>query len=435
MTLLSKPLPNNKESEKVIISQLIHQPEDFHKITQFVKAEYFFDLKYKFIYECILKAYEQHKTIDIALLYGEIRKTEPEFSIDLNDEFDWGNVGCGMNTARNALQLQQSYKSRQYIHAGVQIIQNAYTKELSEVSELAQKAIYDISKENDHTEKVISFSDGIGKLHQELVERKKDNIEYKISSGFPSLDSKIKGGFRKGSLITIGGRPAMGKTSLAMNMALEMAKQGKKVCFFSLEMLWQDILIRAASGEALIPGNSIEDLTYLDNKDEMDKIYKVFNLFLKLGIKIDYTVNLSIQDLITKARRRKMEDKTDIIFIDFLQRIVAKKKYEAKYLEIGDYTNKLKSLAMELEIPIVLLSQLSRDVEKRMDKRPMQSDLRESGSIEQDSDLILLVYRDIVYNKDANPYEAEILVSKNKFGPECTLTMNFDGEFTKFSES
>ena len=236
---------------------------------------------------------------------------------------------------------------------------------------------------------------------------------------------------QKGDLLILAARPSMGKTALAINMAVNAWRNGHSVGIFSLEMSSEQLTLRMLSSESGIPHQKIRNATV--SSEEWMELTNTAARLAEANFFIDDTPGLSLMEL--RAKARKLKSKHDIKFfvIDYLQLITTTRRHENRTQEISEISRSLKALAKELGVPILALSQLSRSLESRMDKRPMLSDLRESGAIEQDGDVIFFIYRDVIYNPDTdNPDVAEVIIGKQRNGPVGTFHVRFTGEITRF---
>jgi len=252
-----------------------------------------------------------------------------------------------------------------------------------------------------------------------------------LSMGLGKLD-ELTLGLHPGELFIIAARPGMGKTSFCLNVAQYVATVGQKpVAIFSLEMSGQQLVLRLLCAEARINSAKVRK-GFLD-KDDWPRLTKAAGIISEAPIYIDDSAALSTLDIRARARRLKAEKGLELVMIDYLQLITGRSKYESRHLEISEITRSLKALAKELGVPVVAVSQLSRAVEHRSDRKPQLSDLRESGSIEQDGDLIVLLYRDEVYNKDSpDGGTAEVNIAKQRNGPTGEIKLTFLKEYTKF---
>ncbi|MEX2437906.1 MAG: replicative DNA helicase, partial [Candidatus Babeliales bacterium] len=249
---------------------------------------------------------------------------------------------------------------------------------------------------------------------------------------FFKLD-QITSGLQPGDLVILAARPSMGKTALALNFAMNAAREGIRVGIFSLEMAAEQLTLRLLSTESGIPHQNIRNATI--SSEEWIELTNVAAQLAEMKLFIDDTAGLNIMDLRAKARKLKVEHNLQFLIIDYLQLLHSSQRHENRHQEVSFISRSLKALAKELNIPVLALSQLSRAVDSRMDRRPMLSDLRESGAIEQDADVIMFLYRDIVYNPDTeNPALSEVIIGKQRNGPTGVVNLNFIRELTKFED-
>jgi replicative DNA helicase len=325
---------------------------------------------------------------------------------------------------------------RELINSATDIITNCYNQEDQEISTIldsAEKNIFQIS--NRRTEQnFVQLNIWLKKTFQHLSDIKSNSGGLTgISSGFGVLD-QMTSGFQKGDMVVLAGRPSMGKTVIGLNAAAHAAANGLTVGFFSLEMSAEQLTLRLLTSESTIAHQAIRNATI--SSDEWVELTNAAGRLAESKLFIDDTAGLDIMALRAKARKLKAQHGVDMIVIDYLQLLHSGKKHENRHQEVSEISRALKALAKELEIPILALSQLSRGVDSRMDKRPMLSDLRESGAIEQDADLIMFIYRDIVYNPDTeNPASAELIVGKQRNGPTGIVNLHFLKEIMKFEDA
>ena len=297
----------------------------------------------------------------------------------------------------------------------------------------AEKTIFNIS--NKRTDQnFVQLNIWLKKTFQHLSDIKSNSGGLTgVTSGFSVLD-KMTAGFQPGDLVILAARPSMGKTSLALNIAANAANNGASVGIFSLEMGAEQLTLRLLSTESGIGHQNIRNATI--TSDEWVELTNVAARLAQMPMFIDDTAGLDIMALRTKARKLKAQSGIDLLVIDYLQLLHSGKRHENRHQEVSEISRTLKALAKELGVPIIALSQLSRAVDSRMDKRPMLSDLRESGAIEQDADVIMFLYRDVVYNPDTEqPALSELIVGKQRNGPTGTVNLTFLRELTKFEEA
>ncbi|MCD4817922.1 MAG: replicative DNA helicase [Candidatus Cloacimonetes bacterium] len=286
-----------------------------------------------------------------------------------------------------------------------------------------------------HKTSLVRISSIIPDTLQQIVETEKEETSIVgISTGFKSLD-RISGGFRKGQFIVLASRPAMGKTSLALNMALNSALyHDKKIAIFTIDMKIDELLMKMLSSASEVSLKDMENGIRLTDKKK-ERITKVAEILSEKEIYFDDNRVATVSEIREKIHQLKAEiGGLDMVIIDYLQLMNSNRRYKTRQEEISEISRNLKALAKESELPIIVLSQLNRSLESRTDKRPILSDLSGSGAIEQDADIVMFVYREVVYNeKTETPHRAEILVKKNKLGPIGTVCLFFKPEFTSFS--
>ncbi|SNR72363.1 replicative DNA helicase [Desulfurobacterium atlanticum] len=296
-----------------------------------------------------------------------------------------------------------------------------------------EKRVFAVSEER-LTNSLVPISEIIPEVVKEMEELAvRKSMVTGIPTGFTDLDQKTSG-LHDSDLIIIAARPSMGKTAFALSLAYNIAvERGKSVAIFSLEMSKDQLVKRLAAQAAGVPLNKIRS-GFLSPAD-LDKILEAYDSLKEAPIYIDDTPGISVLDLRAKARRLQSENGLDLVIIDYLQLMRGIKKTENRQQEVSEISRSLKALAKELNIPVIALSQLSRQVEHRSDKRPQLADLRESGSIEQDADIVMFIHRPEVYKKEPPPEErgiAEIIIAKQRNGPTGTVTLSFIKELTRF---
>ena len=323
---------------------------------------------------------------------------------------------------------------RRLIKASTAIIEDSYNKqgEVEGVLDLAEKKIFDIAEKRS-TSDFEALSDVLerGFLEIERLFNNKGQITG-VPSGFTDLDAKTSG-FQKGDMVLIAARPSMGKTTFALNIAENAAlREGKSVVIFSLEMPKEQLAYKLLCSEANVDMLKLRTGN-LDDKD-WENIARATGPLSKAKIYIDDTAGVTVMEMRSKCRRLKMEYGIDLILIDYLQ-LMSGSSSENRQQEVSEISRSIKALAKEMECPVIALSQLSRAPEQRADHRPMLSDLRESGSIEQDADLVMFLYRDEYYNKETEDKNmAECIVAKHRNGPVGTVKMAFLGALSKFGD-
>jgi replicative DNA helicase len=311
------------------------------------------------------------------------------------------------------------------------LLEQKDTKNASEMLREIKKMI-DIIDENIEGKLGSDFFDLKKEFVDELRKKMSDDCpEVYLSTGIDALDM-LTGGIEGGKLITIAARPGIGKTVLAINMAVKMAKAHKPVYFFSIEMVYKEILDRVYSQLSSVDHQSIRMATLTEY--DFEQIVKAGDEIDKTMLLIDDEGGIKIDDIVSKSKRAKEVFNISAIFVDYLELITSKDKPEYRRLEIESFTRTLKALAKKLNIPVICLAQLSRKVDDRVGHLPQLSDLKESGSIEQDSDLVIALSRRDAYDEHDRPGEAQVYILKNRHGPTGNVRLRFDKEHSQFIE-
>ncbi len=436
-TLLGKQLPANTEAEKSVLGAILLNDENFAQVSEILIPNDFYYQAHKVIFEIMSELAQKYKRIDLLTLQDELQKKEQleaigglVYLISLQEEIPV--IGL---IQQHAKIIKEKSILRELINSATDIITNCYgqnEKDIESVLDSSEKIIFQISnKRSNHS--FVQLNIWLKKTFSHLSDIKSHSKGVTgISTGFRHLD-EYTSGLQKSDLIVLAARPSMGKTSLALNIALNAAINEIVVGLFSLEMSAEQLTLRLLSTESQIAHQNIRNATI--SSEEWMELTKVAARLSDYKFFIDDTASLTVMDLRAKARKLKVEQNLQFLVVDYLQLLNSNKKHENRHQEVSEISRSLKALAKELEIPILALSQLSRAVDSRMDKRPMLSDLRESGAIEQDADLIMFLYRDIVYNPESeNPSGAELIIGKQRNGPTGTINLQFLRELTKFED-
>lgn len=437
--IINKYLPHNFLAEKIILNCLLINSEIIELTMQILPIEAFYFKNHQEIYRSIIFMYKNNRSIDIITLItflqdnGLLQKVGGiKVLIELISQPP--NLVYFENYV---LLLKDKFIRRSLIKLGYELINSGYITNLPLeliLTELENKFFNLTNKIK--TQKLINNTELLNTLFFELKTKSLNPTLLGISSGFYDLDS-ITQGFQKSDLIIIAGRPSMGKTSFALNIVSNIIKNSKlPIIFFSLEMSKEQIMYRLLSMETNIDQIKLRSGRIL--KNDWIKLNKIIKIFSKIPFFIDDTFNLSIQDIRSKLKTVLFEqNKIELIIIDYLQLMQnSNTKEENRVKELAKITRSLKALAREFNIPIIVLSQLSRNVENRIDKKPILSDLRDSGSIEQDADLIMFLYQNNYYNTNLDTKAVlpllELIVAKHRNGPTGTIKLQFDEKRTKF---
>ncbi len=432
---LRKLPPYLEEAEQYVLAACLFAPDGISRTLETLEVDDFYKTSHRKIFDCMCRLFEAAQPIDVLTLAETLRKESELDNIGGLDYLDFleGLVPTASAIVHHAKIVREKRILRDLIETATEIVTNSYddSEEAEVILDRAEQAIFQISerksKRNFYSLKEIVKSnfDAIEKLFEN------PGTVTGLESGFKDLD-QLTSGFQPSDLIIVAGRPSMGKTSFALDIARFVAtRRGKTVGLFSLEMSKEQIGLRLLCSEArmssvklrtgFIPSSGWPDLTAAAGRLSEAPLF------------IDDSADLSTLDLRARARRLMAEHDLGMIVIDYLQLMHGRSGTESRQLEISEISRGIKGLAKELNIPIVALSQLSRGVESRTDKRPLLSDLRESGSIEQDADVVMFIYRDEVYNPESPDVGvAEILIRKQRNGPIGEVRLAFSKENTRF---
>ena len=430
-----KEIPKSLEAEKSVLGGIILKPEVLGDIVEILGVNDFYSKSHRTIFEGMLELFNNNTNIDIVTLVNQLKKNKKFDEIDEGVLFE---IIQDVPTAANILEYAKIVKEkatlRQLGDIGTKIVEMAYEgyEEVDSILDKAEGLIFKISETTTNKD-LISLKEIISRefVRLEKVCQNK-GTGTGISSGFTEFD-QMTSGFHASDLIILAARPAMGKTAFALNLALNAAVKSKKgVLLFSLEMSSSQLLQRLLSIEAGIGLQKIRN-GFL-NPDDWGKLGLASMKLSNTDINIADLPNVNVMEIRTIARRLKAAGKLDMILIDYLQLIKGSSgKSENRQQEISEISRALKGLARELDVPVIALSQLSRAVESRADRRPMLSDLRESGAIEQDADIVIFLYRDDYYNEDSEDKGiTEVIIGKQRNGAVGTVKLRFFHEYTKF---
>ncbi len=446
---LRKLPPQSIEAEMSILGGILLDNESINRVLEMLRPEDFYRESHRKILRAMISLNQRGEPCDLITMtdilkrHGEL--DEVGGAPYLATLVDY--VPTAANIAYYCRIVKEKGITRSLISAATDIVTQGYDgqTEVEELLDNAQKVIFEISENKLRPAfypVAAILKDTIRNL--ELLYEKKEHVTG-IPTGFLDLDDKTAG-FQRGDLIIIAGRPSMGKTAFALNIAQYAAihtEQRKAVALFSLEMSKEQLVTRLLCSESRVDASRVRTGHFQEN--DWPKLIKAANGLHEAKIFIDDTPAISVLEMRAKCRRLKAEQNIGMIIVDYLQLMRGGVNSESRQQEISEISRSLKALAKELDLPVVALSQLNRGLESRTDKRPMMSDLRESGAIEQDADLIMFVYREAVYcekckNKELqcdnnHKNHAEIIIGKQRNGPIGTVNLTFLGEYTKFENS
>lgn len=435
---LGKLPPQSVEAEEAILGAILANPAVLNRIVEFIKPESFYKPAHKIIYDAIINLFIRNDAIDIVTVSEYLRENEKLEIVGgrayVND------LALNSITSANiefyAKIVQEKEIKRALINAGSEIVTMAYDNHSTEATlDTAEKLIFNIATQK-NTSDLTAVKDLVLTTYEQIEYRYNHRDELSgIDTGFYDLN-QMTSGLQKSDLIILAARPSMGKTAFALNLAQNVALRGDKaVAIFSLEMPKSQLVKRMLCSEAEVDTQRLNS-GHMQPKD-WEKLTQAMDSFSDAPIYIDDTGSVSVLDIRAKCRRLAMEEKNlGLIVIDYLQ-LMEGGSSDDRNQQISAISRGLKTLARELEVPIIALSQLSRAVESRSDKRPMLSDLRDSGAIEQDADIVMFIYRDEYYNKEEteNRGKAELVVAKHRNGPVGNVELLFQSSITKFKNA
>ena len=435
-TVAGFELPHSIEAEQSVLGSILYDPNVLAVVLEKIKPEYLFLEQHRQLFSIMVRQFSDGSTSDIVTVLNEalamkIFDTEQEGKHYLASMVQ--SVPSVSNVEDYCNIVAEKYYARTLAATAQQILSDIASGGYSASSLLdsAEQKIYDIRQGRDTTG-LTPLNDVVYGAYDQLAKITGPDKEKYLGArtGFTKLDTYTTG-LNRSDLIILAARPAMGKTSFAMNIALNVArKTEKQVAVFSLEMSKEQLATRLLSTEALVDSKKLR--SGLLEKDDWMRLASSADTLCRMPMLIDDTPGITVQQMKAKLRRVK---NLGLVVIDYLQLMNSTLKTDNRVVIISEITRQLKIMAKELDVPIILLSQLSRGPESRTDKRPMLSDLRESGSIEQDADIVMFLYRDAYYNPTTctSPNVSECIVAKNRHGEVGTVEMVWDGQFTRFA--
>ena len=434
--LIKRVLPHSVEAEQSVIGSMLMDRDAIMAASEIITGEDFYQHQYGVLFEAMVELYNEGKPVDLVTLQDRLREKEvpPEISSMefvrelLNVVPTSANVRSYANIVQDKAMLRKLIKATEEI-ANTCYLANEKTEDIMEETE---KKIFDLVQKRATGDFVPIKQVVLNALDRIEAASKNKGSVTGIPTGFIDLDYKTSG-FQPSDLILIAARPSMGKTAFVLNIAQHMAfKCNQTVAIFSLEMSKEQLVNRLFSLESKVDSQSLRTGSLSD--EDWGKLIEGAGVIGRSNLIIDDTPGISIGELRSKCRKYKLEHNLGIIIIDYLQLMTGSKKTDSRQQEISDISRSLKEVARELNVPVVALSQLSRAVEQRPDHRPMLSDLRESGAIEQDADVVMFIYRDDYYNHDTDKKGiAEIIIAKQRNGPIGTVELVWLPNYTKFA--
>lgn len=427
-------MPQNVEAEQSVLGSMIIDRNAIAQAGEALRGEDFYRENHKMIFQAIISLFQKDIPVDLITLLENLKSTERleaaggiTYVTQLRD-----SVPSTANLESYIKIVKDKSVLRKLIRSSSEIIEESYSKQddVPKVLDGAEKRIFDIAQNREKSDfEAMSTVLERGFAEIERLYNNKGEITG-VPSGFPELDAKTSG-FQKGDMVLIAARPSMGKTTFALNIGEYAAlRAGKSVVIFSLEMSKEQLAYKLLCSEANVDMLKLRTGNLEDQ--DWDNIAKASGPLAGAKIYIDDTAGISVMEMRSKCRRMKIEHGIDLIIIDYLQLMSG--SGESRQQEVSEISRSLKAIAKEMQCPVIALSQLSRAPEQRNDHRPMLSDLRESGSIEQDADLVMFLYRDEYYNKETEQKNvAECIIAKQRNGPTGTVNLAWIGQYSKFA--
>ncbi|MEX0428489.1 replicative DNA helicase [Nocardioides sp. DS6] len=427
--------PQDMAAEQAVLGSMLISKDAIADVAESVRGADFYRPAHETIYDAIIDLYGRGEPADMVTVADELRRQGELERIGGAPYLHTlaANVPIAANAGYYGEIVREKAMLRRLVDAGTKIVQIGYAGEgeVDDIVDQAQAEVFRLTEKRS-SEDYAPLSDIMDGVLDEIeaISNREAGI-YGVPTGFADLD-ELTNGFHGGQMIIVAARPAMGKSTLALDFCRAASIHNNLASvFFSLEMSRSEITMRLLSAEAKVPLNHIRNGNMSD--EDWNKLARKMGEVSSAPMFIDDSPNMTMMEIRSKARRLKQRHDLKLIVLDYLQLMSSGKKVESRQLEVSEFSRQIKLLAKELEVPIIALSQLNRGSEQRSDKRPMVSDLRESGSLEQDADMVILLHRDDVYEKESTrPGEADVIVAKHRNGPTRDLVVAFQGHYSRF---
>ncbi|KPK45456.1 MAG: replicative DNA helicase [Nitrospira bacterium SM23_35] len=431
---LDKLPPQNLDAEQSVLGAILIDNNALTRALEILDPEDFYKMSHRKIFFAMTELFDKNEPIDLITLTDELKKNDELEAVGgiayLSQMVNM--VPTAANVKYHSHIVREKALLRGLLLSANEIAGKVYEDNLDaeDLVDYAERSIFRISDKRVKAS-FVTLREVIRDSF-EMIEHlydKKETITG-VPSGFRDLDD-LTTGFQKGDLIVVGGRPSMGKTAFALNIAQHVGLELREpVAIFSLEMAKEQLAIRMLCAEAMVNSNSIRK--GFIKKEDWHKLTSAASNLTGAPVFIDDTSGITVLELRAKARRLKIEHGLSLVIVDYLQLMRGKGSFERREQEISDISRSLKALSKELSVPVIAVSQLNRSVEQRRPPKPILADLRESGAIEQDADVILFLYRDEVYNKESKKGHAEVIIAKQRNGPTGTVNLAFMSSCTRF---
>jgi replicative DNA helicase len=427
--------PQDMAAEQAVLGSMMLSKDAIAEVTEALRGQDFYRPIHEVIHDSIVDLYGRGEPADPITVASELQRRGELQRVGGAPYLHTlaANVPIAANAGYYATIVHDKAVLRRLVEAGTRIVQLGYAGEgqVDDVVDAAQAEVYQVTEKrasedyaplSDIMEGVLDEIEAIGNREAGL---------YGVPTGFADLDD-LTNGLHSGQMIIIAARPAMGKSTLALDLCRAASIHNNMTSvIFSLEMNRSEITMRLLSAEARVPLNHIRNGNMSD--DDWQRLARKMSEVSAAPFFIDDSPNMTMMEIRSKARRLKQRHDLKLIVIDYMQLMSSGRKVESRQLEVSEFSRQIKLLAKELEVPIIALSQLNRGPEQRADKRPMMADLRESGSLEQDADMVILLHRDDAYERESQrPGEADLIVAKHRNGPTRDITVAFQGHYSRF---
>lgn len=436
--LIKRVMPHSVEAEQSVVGAMLMDKDAILTASEIISGQDFYQTAYGVIFDSMVELFNEGKPVDLVTLQARLKEKDvpPEIaSLEFVRDLVTA-VPTSANVRYYAEIVSDKSMMRRLIKMNDEISNICYAgkESLPAILETTEKSVFNLLQRRTTGDYVPIKQVVLNALERIEKASKSKGTVTGIPTGFIDLDYKLSG-LQPSDLVLVAARPSMGKTAFVLNIAQYVAfRKDKGVAIFSLEMSKEQLVNRMFSLESQVDAQALRTGNLKDS--DWEKLIESAGIIGKSNLVIDDTPGISVSELRSKCRKYKLEHDIQLIIIDYLQLMTGSvgKRSESRQQEISEISRSLKALARELNVPVVALSQLSRAVESRPDKRPMLSDLRESGAIEQDADVVMFIYRDEYYNKDSEfKKQAEIIIAKQRNGPVGTVNLAWLGEYTKFA--
>ncbi len=438
--LIKRVMPHSIEAEKAVVGAMLmdNDKEAILSASEIISGQDFYQTAYGTIFDAMVELFNEGRPVDPLTLMERLKEKDvpPEIeSMEFMREL-LNAVTTSANVKYYAEIVSEKSMMRKLIKLNESIANSCYAgkEPLEQILETTEKSVFELLQRRSVGEYVPIKQVVLNALERIEKASKNKGVVTGIPTGFIDLDYKLSG-LQPSDLVLVAARPSMGKTAFVLNIAQHVAfKKEKSVAVFSLEMSKEQLVNRLFALESQVDSQMLRTGNLKDS--DWEKLIEGAGIIGRSNLIIDDTPSISVSELRSKCRKYKLEHNIELVIIDYLQLMMgsAGKRQESRQQEISEISRSLKALARELNVPVVALSQLSRAVESRPDKRPMLSDLRESGAIEQDADVVMFIYRDEYYNKDSDKKrQAEIIIAKQRNGPIGTVDLAWLADYTKFA--